>query len=214
MSDSGSVVATISLKGGTGKTSIAVHLAAALFTPRRSVVLVDADPQRSAAQWAESGELPFPVVALDASRGAARFKADLSALDADLTILDCPPELAETAMVAALLADLMLIPCGASALDLRAAKAAVDLAREAREERSGALPLVSLVPSKLISRTRLANELAGVLADFGEPVSPGIYQRVAVAEASVAGGVAPSSSLAGQEFAALAEYVLKRLRRV
>jgi len=213
MSDSGSVVATISLKGGTGKTSIAVHLAAVLSTPKRQVVLVDADPQRSAAQWSEGGGLPFPVVALDTSRGAARFKANLSALDADLVILDCPPELAETAMLAALLADLMLIPCGASALDLRAAKAAVDLAREAREERGGKLPLVSLVPSKLISRTRLANELAGVLADFGEPVALGIWQRVAVAEASVAGSVAPPGSLAGQEFAALAKHVTSRLRR-
>jgi len=206
-------VALMSLKGGTGKSSIALHLAAALHTSRRRVAVVDCDPQQSATLWAQSGELPFAVHSLDTGQGVVRFRRELVQLEAstDLAILDCPPELAETAMLAALLSDLLLIPCSPSALDLRAAHAAVELAREARQERDKRLPLVSLVPSKLISRTRLAAELPAVLREMGEPVAPSIYQRVAVAQASVTGRTVPPKSPAGQEFRTLARHVLRRL---
>ena len=207
-------VATTSLKGGTGKTSIALHLAAALHSPRRRVVVADCDPQRSAMRWAENGGLPFPVEALDTERGAARFRSDLERIEAELVILDCPPQLAEAAMLAAMLADLLLIPCGGSALDLWAAKEAVELAAEARVERGRKLPHVSLVPSKLISRTREALELPDTLEAFGEPVAPAIYQRVTVARAAVEGGTVKANTPAGREFQALARHVSKRLRRL
>ena len=208
-------VALTSLKGGCGKTSVAVNLAAALSTPRRRVVLADADPQQAAVRWAENGGLPFPVEALDAERGAARFRSDLGRLqaEAELVILDTPPELAESAMLAALLADLLLIPCGPSALDLWAAKEAVELAAEARAERGRKLPYVSMVPSKLMSRTRESLELPDTLEAFGEPVAPAIYQRVAVSRATIEGGTVRPNSPAGREFQALARHVLKRLRR-
>lgn len=202
-------VAVVSLKGGTGKTSLALHLAGEL-----GATVADCDPQGSASQWAESGDLEFPVVPLEAGRGAARFQAALETIDAETVVLDCPPELAETAMLAALLADLLLIPATPSALDLWAAQRAVALAQEAREERGDSLPLVSLVPSRLISRTKLAAELPDTLKAFGEPVAPAITQRVAVAAASVEGGLVSPKSPAGREFAALARHVKNRLRRL
>lgn len=211
-----STVALTSLKGGCGKTSIALNLAAALQSPRRRVVVCDCDPQEAALGWAAGGELPFAVERLDAERGTARFRSDLERLqaEAELVILDCPPELAETAMLAALLADLLLIPCGPSALDLRAARAAVELVQEAREERRDGRPLVSLVPSRTVARTRLSGELPGALKALGEPVAPGIAQRVAVAQASVTGRTVPPRSPSGREFQALARHVSNRLRRV
>jgi chromosome partitioning protein len=208
-------LAVLNLKGGSGKTSIAVHLAAALNTARRRVALVDTDPQRSAARWAEWGaELPFPVYAVDAEKGPARYRAALEQIDADLLVIDTPPELETASMLAALVADLALIPCSPGALDLWATEAAVRMAREARLERRGHLPLVSLVPSRVISRTNLAKQLPATLKAIGEPVAPAIGQRVAVAQASIEGGTVRPSSPAGQEFAALARHVLNRLRRI
>ena len=68
------IVALANLKGGVGKSTIAIHLGAALQTPRRAVVAAYLDPQGSASEWAKDGKLPFRVIAIDATRGAARFR--------------------------------------------------------------------------------------------------------------------------------------------
>jgi chromosome partitioning protein len=45
------VIASVNSKGGVGKTTAAVNLAAALATPARRVLLVDLDSQASASRW-------------------------------------------------------------------------------------------------------------------------------------------------------------------
>jgi chromosome partitioning protein len=86
-------------------------------------------------------------------------------------------------LVAALLADLVLVPVTPSPLDLWAATQAVATAQEARVLRAGLKSLLSLVPSKLLSQTILARDLPAALAALGEPVAPAITQRVALVEA-------------------------------
>ncbi len=56
------VIGVIGRKGGSGKTTIAVHLAAVFATQGKNVALVDADTQGSATYWAEPGHLPMQVV--------------------------------------------------------------------------------------------------------------------------------------------------------
>jgi len=212
------IVAVCSRKGGTGKTSLAVNLAAALAGPRRRVAVLDLDPQGSASRWAEwaEGGLPFPVHGFDTDRGPAAFRAALERLagEVDVLILDTPPELDTPTRLALLAADLALIPVGPSALDLFAAQDAVAVAREARAARGGELPAVALVPSRLISRTREAGELPATLKSLGEPVAPAIGHRIEVARASIEGRAVRPSSTAGQEFERLAAYVRNRLRRI
>lgn len=65
----GMYIAVLNTKGGVGKTTTAVYLALAAHNadPDRPVVLIDADPQKSALSWAEIAkengeELPFEVV--------------------------------------------------------------------------------------------------------------------------------------------------------
>jgi chromosome partitioning protein len=55
------IITVASFKGGVGKTTTAIHLAAFL-QGYAETVLIDADPNRSALNWASRGELPFPVV--------------------------------------------------------------------------------------------------------------------------------------------------------
>jgi chromosome partitioning protein len=55
------IITVASFKGGVGKTTTAVHLAA-YFSKKASTVLIDGDPNRSATGWAKRGELPFVVI--------------------------------------------------------------------------------------------------------------------------------------------------------
>jgi chromosome partitioning protein len=158
------------------------------------------------------------VAPLRADAGAPQFKAALAqhalAAQATLVVIDCPPELSDPALVAALLADLVLVPVTPSPLDLWAAKQAVATAQEARTLRDGIKPLISLVPSKLLPQTILARDLPAALEALGEPVAPAITQRVALVEAIVLGqtiGTYAKTSPAAAEFAALAQHTLRRL---
>ena len=60
------IITLSSLKGGTGKTSLSVHLAHAIALAGKRVILIDADPQASASDWAAARDdsPPFPVVGM------------------------------------------------------------------------------------------------------------------------------------------------------
>jgi chromosome partitioning protein len=55
------IITVASFKGGVGKTTSAVHLAA-YFSTKGSTVLIDGDPNRSATGWSKRGTLPFTVI--------------------------------------------------------------------------------------------------------------------------------------------------------
>lgn len=203
------ITALLSQKGGSGKTSLAMNLAAALVRRGRLAVVVDLDPQGSAAMWAEQGELPFRVVSscLDYRRFL-----DLMEQQRGDVLLDCPPGLADPALMAAVWADLVLIPSGASPLDLWGVRAALATIAEARAVRSGAGPAVALVPYRVQPRTLVGRALPDLLRGMGEAVAPGIRQRVAVATSAALGQTAPPPAAA--EFDAVAKFVLSRLRKL
>ena len=60
------IIAVVNQKGGAGKTTIALNLAAALAAEGRRVLLIDADPQQTAQDWAAVRPTPppFQVVGL------------------------------------------------------------------------------------------------------------------------------------------------------
>ncbi len=213
------VIGVIGRKGGSGKTTIAVHLAAALAAKGRKVAVVDADTQGSATYWAEPGDLPMPVLhyPLEHARETQAWSRAVRGLDADLLVLDAPPHLNEALGGVIGLSDLALVPCGPSGLDLMATAEAVGLVHQVRDERGDGRPRILLVPNRVDRRTTSGRELAAALKDLGEPVGPGIGARTAFSDAFNAGqwvGAYAPHSRAHQDIVGLATRVRSMLRKL
>lgn len=210
------IITVLQQKGGVGKTTTAVNLAGALASmhPQLRVAVADADPQGSATIWIDrgNGDLGVSVHTVAADGDGRNLKAELEAIPADIIIIDLPPALEAISLRAAIRADLLLVPTGASVVDLAATKAAVSICKEAIEIDPTKKYL--LIPNRVQHNTASGRELRGALAIWGPVAEATLTLRVAFAEAAGVGlGVtqyAPESP-AAQEIGILAEEVSKIL---
>jgi chromosome partitioning protein len=174
----------LSQKGGSGKTTLAIHLAAEASRRGLRTLLIDLDPQASAARWADRrGDRPPDVSSEHPGRIEAVI-ADAARRGYQLAVLDTAPHADQAALQAARIADLVLIPCRPSILDLDAVQATLDLCHLAKRR---ALVVINAAPvrSRVVADARTAIErLHGTVADAV------MHERVALRHALVAGDVA------------------------
>jgi len=184
----------------------------------RTVKVLDADPQHSLVAWAGQGDGILSGCVEKVVDGATvlRTRARKLEKEADVVLIDTPPGMPEVAYQAALAADLLVLPCGPSPLDLFALKEALSLGLKARAERRSKKPRIRFLPSKVLMTTNLGRSLTSSLKAMGRKVLPPIGQRVVFAEAVVHGltvsEYAPDSP-AHEEFRELAKAVDKLLKR-
>ena len=135
-----SKVITISQqKGGTGKTTLAVHLALAFIKYHNlKVAIIDTDPQGSLGKWfmirtekkLSNDNLTFKT----ASLWGAQYESKALKKDHDIVIIDTPPKIESDARPAIESADLVLIPVAASHVDFWATGAIVEIAKKANKK--------------------------------------------------------------------------------
>ena len=175
------IVAVISQKGGAGKTTLATNLAVAAELAGQSTLVVDLDSQASATSWADSREADTPVVV--SAQGARLEEVLATARDhgAALCLIDTAPHAESPALAAARAADIVLIPCRASAYDIRAVAASKDIAELAR---TPAAAVLSGIPPL----GALADDAHDVLTSHGlTPAPVRIGQRTAFVHSATAG---------------------------
>jgi chromosome partitioning protein len=181
------IIGVLNQKGGAGKTTISVNLAAAFARNGRRVLLVDADPQGSAIAWSSlrQGEPLFPVIGM--AKPTLHRELPNVAKAYDLVVIDGAPRVNELARAAMLASDLVVIPVQPSPYDVWASADTVRLVREARQFRS-AIRAAFLI-NRRIARTAIGRDVASALAEFEDvPVlSAGLGQRVIFAESAAQG---------------------------
>jgi chromosome partitioning protein len=179
------IVALVGNKGGTGKTTLCVNLAAVLSASAPTVIL-DADPQGSSLQWRELADSASAVAVLDAVDDVDEV-IEASHREHEYLVIDCPPSVFayQTARVLAL-CDVALIPVQPSPLDIWATVHIEDKVTEARQTNPGLRAL--LVINQLEPRTRLSRLMRDALAELSLPVAETAIRRRVAYRSSVLDG--------------------------
>lgn len=195
------IVAMVNSKGGVGKSTLAVHLAVWWKERGGDVALVDADAQEASSVWLHEAASQVPVFRLSTPDDLLDQVPGLSRRF-DLVAVDGPAGLSEVSRAILLVADVAILPCGPSILDLRAANDAIRVVTQAQKIRQGP-PRAVLVPNKLQVQYRLSRELLETVKSLEIPAAAGLRLRQAYADAAGQGQVVwrlgPRGELAARE---------------
>lgn len=195
--------AVVNTKGGVGKTTLAVHLAG-MLARTGSTLLVDGDPQASAASWAawrrESNRNPNPVTTVLVGKAILTEGKSLS-LNYKHTVVDAGGRDSAGLRAALLLAELAIVPIGASNLDASALDdllSIIDDAKAFNEKLD-----VRVLLTRIDPRTKDTGEMLSYLQEKGLSVLKSkICERVAVRRAVGEGAIVQEI---GKDSAAAAE---------
>src|SRR5512134_885363 len=124
-------VAVVSQKGGSGKTTLAVHLATAAATAGHVAAIIDLDPQATAASWGDDRSGVGPEVIIGQATRLPAWMDTARENGATFLVLDTAPTADQTASLAARAADLVLIPCRPARFDLEVIETTLLLTRAA-----------------------------------------------------------------------------------
>jgi chromosome partitioning protein len=191
-------VALVSQKGGSGKTTLAVHLAAAA-AERGRVLLMDVDPQGSAMEWANrrGDKAPDVTAAHPATIGKEIERARAEGYD--LVILDTAPYADHAALQAARAADMVVVPCRPATFDIAAISATLDLCKLANKR---SVVVLNAAPV----RSKVVDEAAAAVRERGGTVSPVVIrQRVAFQHCLIDGRTAAEFEPDGAAASEIAE---------
>jgi len=205
------IIVIASRKGGSGKTTLAGHLAVEAETQGEGPVgLMDMDPQGSLADWwnARTEEAPRFI-----QTTIQNFAADIRELESrglSMVIVDTPPALTATLARIMAYADLVLIPTRPSPHDLRSIGGTVDLAEDLGKR-------FAFVVNGAASRARITRDTIRLLSEHG-PVAPTVvHHRVDFAVGMIDGRTVmelPGQSRSSQEIGAIWHFIREQLDRV
>ena len=207
------IIGLVQSKGGVGKTTTALNLAAEFTRRGRTVVVVDADPARHASSVAADKRLTFQVITAlcETIEDVAGWAKAVRAIKADVVVVDAPGAMGAAFGASIAVCDLALIPSGATVLDVRGAVETVNVVRQHRKASGKAKPDILIMPARIDKRTAAGKEIVTTLAALTEAVSPVISYRTIVADSLATGETVPADSPSAAEFAALADAVQTRL---
>jgi chromosome partitioning protein len=207
------VLGLLSRKGGSGKTTLAIHLAVTAQGSGRRVLLIDADPQGSTAAWWKARAAATPELEAVSPDRLGALLDTARASGVDLAIIDTRPSVEADASQVAALSDFVLIPTRPAILDLRAILATLDIVKGSSIR--AALILNACQAPRGSGDASATSDARNALKAFGVPVVPvAIVQRAALSHALVGGMTAAETEpdgKAAKEIRALWRFVEREL---
>ena len=177
------VLSVIAQKGGAGKTTLSLAVACAAAAEGLSAVVVDLDPQATAASWGDRRTAEFPIVVPAQPPRLDRILQAAAQQGVDLAVVDTAPRVEQSAVAAARAADLVAVPCRPAVYDLETVAATRDLVA-AVAPGTPVLCVLNGVPP----RGPRQPQARALLADIGVPVcGPALGLRAAIDYAAAAG---------------------------
>jgi chromosome partitioning protein len=163
------IITVANSKGGVGKSTLAVHLAAWLYEQGKRVTLADCDTQQSSSEWIREAVPEVKAVRLDSPDVILNELPGL-AQEADYVVADGPGSQTETSRALLLRADLAIVPCKASMLEIRALAKATEVLRQAQDIRGG-IPKAIIVLSMVGMHYRLTMDMKDAAAALQLPLA-------------------------------------------
>lgn len=163
------IIVVANSKGGVGKSTFAVHLAAWLHEQGHRVTLADCDTQQSSSEWIREAVPEVKAVRLDSPDVILNDLPLLNA-DTDYVVADGPGSQTETSRALLLRADLAIVPCKASMLEVRALAKATEVLRVSQDIRAG-LPKAVIVLSMVGKNYRLTQDMRDAAAALNLPLA-------------------------------------------
>lgn len=202
------VIAIVSRKGGSGKTTLAGHLAVAAEQHGAGpVAIMDTDPQASLTDWWNARENDVPLFVQTSFENLADDSRKLKEAGIKLLIIDTPPAISASIETCIAMADLVVIPSRPSPHDIRSVATTVELVEHLGK------PLV-FVLNAAIGRAKITTEAISILSRHG-PIAPVLVgQRVDFAASMTDGRTVmelPGKSKSAAEISGLWSYLDARL---
>ena len=194
------IISLVNQKGGVGKTTAAINLAASLRRKNYSLIFIDADPQGSAIQWhAVEDNKAFEVTHHPGK--IYRHETDELAKKYDYVVIDAPPALGDITRSILAVTDLAVIPLSPSPLDVWSCWKTLELIKEVQQQNTKLKS--KLLISRKIPGTRLAREAREAMGVFNTDLFDAeLCQRVAYIESMTQGvsvmQYAPNSKAANE----------------
>jgi chromosome partitioning protein len=200
-------IAIVSQKGGSGKTTVAVHLAVCAELHKKTVAIIDLDPQASALEWYSRREAETPEVITATPEQLPALLKQARANGAALAIIDTAPHSDRAAVVAADVADIVLIPCRPSAFDVAAIGTTLNLLKLNK-----ALERTAIVLNAAPPRGSLTDAAETGLSEIVPVVPVRLHNRAAYSHAINSGHSVEEydpSGKAAEEIRALYNWVME-----
>lgn len=180
------VMALLAWKGGVGKSTLTINLAAAAIEDGHRVGIIDLDPQSSLSEWSDRREAEQPFVSDAKPRAVPQIIEAGRGLGLDLMLIDTPPNATDEVDAALAVADVVVIPTGVALFDLKAVTRTVRVATQANKPTCVVLNRVGNRGDREAARIR--RELRGI----GMPIlSEVIHDLKVFARSADAGLTAP-----------------------
>ena len=180
------IIGLLNQKGGVGKTTLSVNIAAILAQSGSRVLLIDADPQGSALDWAAARQADPIISVVGFPRATIHREIAQIGQGYDHIVIDGPPRVTDLARSAIMASDIVLIPVQPSPYDIWASEEVVKLIDEARVYKE-TLKSVFVINRK-IANTAIGRDVSEALSIYPvKTMKASITQRVIFAEAAAQG---------------------------